>query len=355
LGVLIYAVGIQEVVMRRMDVCLGLGLLLSLTGFIEPAAGNTYRVIFTGKVMMEDGSPPPFSVAIERVCSDLQGTAPGPLTNKKGEYVWNIEIDAYDTRVCYLHASHAGYVSSTQDISNINVTSHDPTYAVKPLVLVKSTPDPYGIVVSEDNIPGRSKSSFERALKELDKPDFAKAASLMEEAVNASPKFADGWHALGVVDERLSKAAEARDAYEHAIKANPKLVPPYVTLAMICIRIRDWDCAAKSAAAGIKADNKKLYPQLYIHQAVAEYQLKDLAGAEASVQEAMKLDPQRHYSREEYVLGRILEAKGDVNGAKEHMAAYLKLDQGAPDRDKVQTHLGNLGKPEAADPDPPLE
>ena len=332
---------------------MGFGLLLGLAGFIEPAAADTYRVIVTGKVIMEDGSPPPFSVGVERVCSDLQGSAPGPLTNKKGEFVWNMEMDAFQTRSCFIRATHAGYVSTGQDISGINVTSHDPTYALKPLVLAKSSPDPYSIVVSEDNVPGHAKTAFKDALKALDVPDFAKAASLLEEAVKASPKFAEGWHALGVVDERLSKAPEARDAYEHAIKASPKFLPPYVTLAMICVRLKDWGCAGQAAATGIKMDTKKLFPELYLHQGVAEYQMKDLSGAEGSVQEAIRLDSGHHHPREEYVLGRILEAKGDANGAKEHMAAYLKLDPGTPDLDAVRGHLENLGKPDA--PEPALE
>lgn len=323
--------------------------------FATVAAADTYKVIVSGKVTMEDGSPPPFTVGIERVCSDLQGSAPGPITNKKGEFIWNMEMDAFASRACVLRATHAGYVSTTVDISGINVTSHDSQHTLPPVVLSKKVPEPTAIVVNGDDIPFRAKGSFNAAMKALDASNYADAAAQLEASVKTSPKFAEGWHALGVVDERLSKSSEARDAYEHALKSNPKFLQPYVTLARLCLKTKDWDCAAKTAAEGLKMDVKRIYPELYVHQAVAEYEMKDLTGAEASVQEAIKLDPVHHFPREEYVLGRILEAKGDINGAKDHMANYLKLDPAPPDVDLVKGHLDNLGKPEAAAVDPPLE
>lgn len=333
----------------------GLCTVVALLAGTTPATADTYKVIVSGKVTMEDGSAPPFTVGIERVCSDLQGSAPGPITNKKGEYVWNMEMDPFRSRACWIRATHAGYISTSLDISGINVTSHDPTHALPALVISKKVPDPYAIVVAGDNIPFRAKSPFNAAMKALDTPDYAAAGSQLEAAVKASSKFAEGWHALGAVDERLNKMAEARDAYDHAIKSNPRFLQPYVTLARLCLKTKDWDCAVKTAAEGEKADVKHVYPELYIHQAVAQYELKDLNGAEGSVQEAIRLDPLHHLPREEYVLGRILEAKGDLNSAREHMANYLKLDPAPPDIDLVKGHLDNLGKPEAAAVDPALE
>ena len=333
------------------------GLLLTAAVFthLPPAAADTYQVIITGKVAMEDGSPPPFTVGIERVCSDIQGSAPGPITNKKGEYLWHMEVDAFNTRSCVIRATHPGYISTSEDISGINATSHDTQYTVKPLILSKKVPDPYAIVVNSDDIPFRAKSSFNAAMKSLDTPNYAQAASQFADAVQSSPKFAAGWHALGVVDERLEKTSEARDAFEHSIKANPKFLQAYVTLARLCLRTKDWDCAAMTAATGIKLDSKHLYPELYLHQAVARYEKKDLAGAESSVKQGIELDPGHHHPREEYVLGRILEAKGDMAGAQEHMAQYLKLDPNTPDVDAVRGHLQNLGKSEASGAEPALE
>jgi len=59
--------------------------------------------------------------------------------------------------------------------------------------------------------------------------------------------------------------------------------------------------------------------------------------------------------RAEYVLGRILEAKGDAAGAREHMTKYLDMDKKAPDAELIRTHLQNVGKADAAGAEPELE
>ena len=329
-------------------------LLLALIACsLQPISATVYPIIVKGKVTMEDGSPPPFTAGIERVCSDVAGSAPGPTTNKKGEYLWRMDVDPLAVRSCFLRATQKGYISTTIDISALDTTK---TVAeLPPLVLSVRGSDPAAIDVSADNIPLRAKSSFSAAMKALDKPDYAEAASQLEKAVNASPKFAEGWHALGAVDERLDKRADARAAYEHAIEADPKFFKPYVLLARVCIKAGDWACASKTSEALLKADKKVQFPEIYMHQAVARYQQKDLAGAEMSIQEAIRLDPGHKRPREEYVLGRILEAKGDMNGARDHMMKYLELEPAPLDVQQVKAHLNGLGKPEAAGVDPQLE
>ena len=53
--------------------------------------------------------------------------------------------------------------------------------------------------------------------------------------------------------------------------------------------------------------------------------------------------------RAEYVLGLILEARGNLDLAREHMNAYLKLHPAATDKAAVQARMENLGKSQAGD------
>jgi tetratricopeptide (TPR) repeat protein len=281
------------------------------------------------------------------------GSAPGPITNKKGEYTWRMEIDPLATRACYIRATHAGYVSNTVEVQGLDTTRTSIT--LPPLMITVSAADPYAIIVAASSIPSRAKSAWDAAMKALDEPNFPEAGRQLRAAVSGSQKYSQGWHALGVVSERLKKPAEARDAYEHAIQSDPKLLPPYITLARLCIKTKDWQCTSTTADALIKADVKRAYPEIYLHQAVARYQLKDLDGALAAVQEAIRLDPKYKKPRTEYVLGRILEAKGDAAGAREHMSKYLELEPAAGDVELVKGHLQLLGKPEAGSVEPELE
>jgi predicted Zn-dependent protease len=319
------------------------------------AMADTYPVILTGTVTMQDGSPPPFIVSIERLCSDFQSNTPGPLTNKKGEWIWRLEIDPFSVRYCVFEASHPGYKSTKIDASNLNLNSRDTTLKLPPLVLMGASIDPYSIRTSGDNMPGRARGPFDKAMKALDAHKFDEAVTQLQAVTSGSPKFAEGWHALGVVEEKTGKSAEARDAYTHAIEADPKELSSYVTLTRLCIKTKEWQCALQTADNLIKEDPKKTYPEIYLHKAVAQYELKDLAGAEESAQEAIRLDPKNTNPREEYVLGRILEAKGDLKAAREHMSKYLELEATSPDAEIVQGHMLGLGKPENAGVEPVLE
>jgi Flp pilus assembly protein TadD len=319
------------------------------------ATADTYPVIVMGTVTMEDGSPPPFSVAIERICTPSFGDAPGPVTNKKGQWEWRLEINAFATRSCVFRASHHGYVSTTIDASNLNLESHDTTLRVAPLVISTVTADPYTIHLAGDEIPRHAKGPFEKALKAIDARDYDEAIRDLQASVAAAPKFADGWHALGVVYDTKDMTAQARDAYAHAIEAAPKQLPSYVTLARLCIKTKDWQCALENSDRLIKLDTKHLYPEIYVHRAVAEYELKDLPAAEESVQEAIRLDTRHKYPRAEYVLGRILEEKGDIDGARAHIQKYLELEPTAKDAEAVQSHMLGLGKPNKAGTEPELE
>jgi Tfp pilus assembly protein PilF len=319
------------------------------------ATADTYPVIVMGTVTMEDGSPPPFTVSIERVCSPSFGDAPGPLTNKKGEWVWRIDVDAFATRSCVFRASHPGYASTTVDASNLNIATHDTTLKVPTLVISAVTADPYTIHLAGDDIPGRAKGSFGKAMKAIDARDYDEAIRDLQASVAAVPKFADGWHALGVIYDTKEMMAEARDAYAHAIEADPKKLPSYVTMARLCIKTKDWQCALNNSDSLIKLDTKHLYSEIYLHRAVAQYELKDLPAAEESAQEAIRLDAKHKWPRAEYVLGRVLEAKGDINAAREHMKSYLDLQPTAKDAEAVQAHILGLGKPEKAGTEPELE
>jgi hypothetical protein len=117
-----------------------------LAFFVAPAAAENYSVILRGKVVMPDGSPPPFSVGTERICSDSSGSRPGPLTDDKGEYVWRMDVDPMRSRSCIIRATKAGYVSSSVDISALNGYL-DTTIDLEPIVLTSESADPYIIII----------------------------------------------------------------------------------------------------------------------------------------------------------------------------------------------------------------
>ena len=336
----------------------GLCLATGLCSFLSVATADSYNIIMEGDVVMSDGSAPPKSVGLERVCSDVQGSAPGPITDKKGHFVWTQQLDPMLSRVCYLRANMAGFTSSRIDIANLNLADFQSNTKMHLPNLVLSPHDSGEAksvsLISESEAPGKARAPYAAAVKALEAANKEEGIKQLQLAVNAVPKFADGWSILGAVYEKYGMYKEAREALQHALEANPKMLAPYLRLARISNKLGDWDSAAKNEDALLKIDSR-FYPEIYLHQGITRFELKDLAGAEESLKTAQKMDPVHKLSRAEYVLGRVALAKGDVNGAKEHMAKYIQLDATAEDILKIGAQLETLGTPDAPKLDIALE
>ncbi len=326
-------------------------LVVGLLAFVQVATADYYTLIVEGNVVMPDGSPPPKTVGIERVCSDIQASAPGPLTDKKGHYTWRMDLDPTNTRVCFLRATLPGFSSSQVDISNLNLGEFQQNKVLKVADLTLSPRDNGGansiVLVAEEDAPGKARTPYKAAIKALDKNDTDEGIKQLQLAVKAVPKFADGWNILGALYELHGMLMDARDALQHAIEANPKQPAPYLRLARISNKLGDWDAATKNEDALLKIETR-FYAEIYFQQGITRFELKNVAGAEESLKTAQSFDPAHKLPRAEYVLGMIALAKGDMSGAKEHIANYMKLDPTTPDIEKIQVQLDNLGNPDAS-------
>jgi hypothetical protein len=333
-------------------------LVAGLFAFIQAATADYYTIIVEGNVVMPDGSPPPKTVGIERMCSDVVGSGSGPLTDKKGHYTWRMDYDPENTRTCFLRATMPGFSSTRYDLDKINLNDFQQNKVVKVEDLILQPRDTGGgntvVLIPEDEAPGKARAPYKAAAKALDAGNPDEAIKQLQLAVKAVPKFADGWNILGAVYEQHGMLMEAREALLHAVEANPKLVSPYLRLARISNKLGDWGAAAKNEDALLKLDNR-FYAEIYLQQGITRFELKDLAGAEESLKTAQSLDPAHRLHRVEYVLGMIALAKGDVNGAKQHIANYMNSDPTTPDIEKIQVQLDTLGTPDAPKLDITLE
>jgi Tfp pilus assembly protein PilF len=344
--------------MNSARVLRGICLVAGLIAFLAVASADYFTLIVEGNVFMPDGSPPPKTIGIERVCSDVQASAPGPLVDKKGHYTWKMDLDPENTRVCFLRATMPGFTSTRVDLDKINLGDfqQNKVLKVENMMLQPRDTGEAGRValIPADEAPGKAKDSYKAATKALDanKPD--EAIKQLLAAVTAVPKFADGWNILGAVYEQHRMLMEAKDALMHAIEANPKLASPYLRLARISNKLGEFDAATKNEDALLKIETR-FYPDIYLHQGITRLELKNVAGAEESLKMAQSLDAAHRLHRTEYVLAMIALTKGDVSGAKQHIAEYMKSDPTTPDIEKIQVQLDTLGTPDAPKMDITLE
>jgi Flp pilus assembly protein TadD len=333
----------------------GACLLASVAVSIRPAAADTYKVILRGSVVMKDGSPPPRSVGIQRVCSDTYGDVPGPITDKKtGKFTWQMDFDNLLPRVCHLIATMPGYVSNSIDISDLNGFL-DTAKVLPPLVLSLGGAEPRTIIEKDDDVPGPAKPAWKGLVKFLRMNDLDGVIAQAKLVTAAAPKWARGWHSLGIALGVQGNFAAAKEAYTQAVELDPKMVISWVTLSQIDVLTKDWQGALTAVENAKRLDAKKVYTEVDLHQAVAQYGLGQLDAAEASVRQLLKESPNEDKSRGEFVLGVILAAKHDDAGAKEHIAKYLTLDPKPRDLDQIKAYVQLIGTSDAGSIKPQLE
>jgi tetratricopeptide (TPR) repeat protein len=247
----------------------------------------------------------------------------------------------FKPRTCVLRATLLGYSSTEVDISALNGVEKNVELAT--LVLRERVANPYSIVSSGFPIPGKSKDAWYAAMKAIDAGNMAGAINQLKAAAEATPKFAQAWHTLGILQDNIASFPEAKQAFEKAVEADAKLFAAQVALAGTCNKLKDWACATKAAEDNLKADGKRSYPVVNLYLAAARLGLKDYAGAEAAAGEALR----SKIMRAEYALARIAAEKGDAAAAKDHLAKYLQADPNSPDANTLKAYAEALGQPQA--------
>jgi tetratricopeptide (TPR) repeat protein len=332
-------------------------------------------IFIQGKVMMEDGTPAPPSVVIERVCNGR--AIPEAYTDSKGRFSFQVGqnssmmadasysgieqpgiersqgglgspgmggfggrgISERDLMGCELRASLPGYRSTSVELTGRRMFDNPD---VGTLVLRKlANVEGFTISMTTLKAPNNAKKAFEKGAKEAAKKKWDKAQVEFEKAVAIYPEYAVAWHALGQVYEAMEKPDEARKAYEKALAADSKFVNPYLQLALLDARKQDWRAVADTTDRVIKL-NPYDFPDAYFFNSVAHLNLNNLSAAEKSAREAIKLNAHRRYPQVEHVLGIALAQQNNLQEATEHLKKYLELAPQAQNADAVRKQLSQI-------------
>jgi tetratricopeptide (TPR) repeat protein len=337
-------------------------------------------IFFQGKVMMEDGTPPPESAVIERVCNG--NPRPEAYTDSKGRFsfqlgqntqmmadasVGNTTSDVFgpnapgaggmrgmggsssrggfterDLMGCELRASLPGYRSESVNLSGRRAMDNPDVGTI----ILRRLANVEGLTFSATSAmaPKDARKAFEKGREQARKKKLPEAKKELEKAVTIYPKFANAWQDLGRVLEQMDQPAEAKKAYQEALNADSKLVEPYVQLAYLSARENDWKNCSASSEKALKL-NPFDFPQAYFYNAVANLNLHNLDAAEKSARDGVKADPMKRIPKMRHILGIVLAQKNDVNGALEQMKGYLSLlPETAPDVAVVKGQISQLEK-----------
>ncbi|MEZ5353863.1 MAG: tetratricopeptide repeat protein [Bryobacteraceae bacterium] len=333
-------------------------------------------IFLSGKVVTSDGTPPPDSVTIERICNGQ--VRPEGYTDSKGRFSFelgrnqNMMQDASvsntgdgfggfggqqqrgnspfggaaggglterDLMGCEIRASLPGYRSDVVNLSGRRFMDNPDvgTIVIRRLAGVEGTT----ISMTTLQAPKDAKKAYEKAANSIKKKKWDDAQKELDKAVTVYPKYAVAWHLLGQLHQQGGRADEARAAYQKSIEADDKYVSPYLQLALMAANDQKWEDVADMTAKVTKL-NPMDFPQAFFYNSVANYNLQKFEDAESSAREAVKLDTQHRMPKAQHILGVLLAMKNDLNGAAENMRGYLQFAPQAQDADMVKKQLTDI-------------
>ena len=340
---------------------------------------NFQRPIFLqGRVMLDDGLPPPELVLVERVCNGI--ARPEGYTDSKGRFNFELgqnnriladastDATSFDrgssslsrnTRLpgapsgfperelmnCELRASLPGYRSDIVQLAGRRVLDNPDVGTI--ILHHLANVEGYTVSATSALAPKDARKAFDKAQDQIRKKKWSDAKANLEKAVAAYPKYAAAWYDLGRAWESENNAEEARKAYGEALKADSKFLKPYLPLAGLAVRDKKWGDVADITSRLTSLDPYD-YPQAYFYNAVANFNLRKLDAAEKSAREAVKADTGHTIPKANHLLGVILANKQDYAGAAENMKAYLTLAPDAKDGELVRKQLADVEKSLAA-------
>lgn len=334
-------------------------------------------IFIAGKVLLNDGTPPPESVTIESVCNSR--IRPEGYTDSKGRF----QIELGNNRTMLPDASQSSdgdFGGGSQGLGNLGggtrsspgISSGQNRFfgcelrAVLPgfrsdtinLSMRRSMDSPdvgtiilhrianvEGLTISATslNAPKDAKKAFDKGLEAKKKNKLDEAQKQFEKAVEAYPKYAVAWYELGALQEIQSHPVEARKSYDEALKADSKLITPYERLAAMAVRDKKWDDAVTITDRMIRL-NPIDFPSAYFYSAIANLNLQKLEPAEKSAEELLKLDKNHRIAKAEHVMAVILAQKEDWTGAAAHFKAFIQYSAPGAEVELAKKQLAEVEK-----------
>ncbi len=330
-------------------------------------------IFLSGKVVLEDGTPPPDPVVIERVCNGQP--RPEAYTDSKGRFSFQLGQNtsliadaSVNTAADFPADSRSGGSSSSpfgrmrtfseRDLIGCELRASLPGYRsdVVPLagrrlmdnpdvgtIVLRRLGHVEGTTISATTLaaPKDARKAYEKGREAARKKKFDEALKHFQKAVQLYPQYAAAWYELGFIHQQQNRKEQAREAYAKSLEADAKYTKPYLQLALLAAQDRNWQEVADTTDRLLRLDAFD-YPQAYFFNSVANFNLRKLDAAERSVREGLKLDTQNRIPKMKHLLGVILANKQDYVGAAEQLRAYLPHAANEQEAELVRKQLAEV-------------
>jgi tetratricopeptide (TPR) repeat protein len=325
-------------------------------------------VVISGRVVIEQGTPPPDRAAIEWVCSgkvrregytDSRGYFSVSL-GQSAAMLPDASFGSYDTLMrpvnntgtdqpnslapinlvgCEIRAALPGFHSDTVPLAGRR-SLDPPDIGVIVLHPIGRTE---GTVVSATSLraPKSAKKALKKGLDYAKKSKWAEAQEELLKAVQTYPDYSEAWFELGLVYRRQGQTEQARTAFQKAVATDSRFIRPYFELAQMAAAANQWQEAADFTDKAL-ALNAYEYPIAYFINSVAYYNLRNLDQAQKSALQVQRLDSQHRLPQVDLLLSDILVQRRDYQGAADRLRNFLTVAPNAPQAELAKTKLERL-------------
>ncbi len=320
-------------------------------------------IIVVGRVVVEGAERPPESVVIRMSCGGA--SIPQDYTDRRGRFSFQpgcnpvmAMSDASARGVffggpgggmsssrgmlnlshCWLFVDLPGYRSNHVGLQFVRPMDRN---AVGPIVLTRiegSTGSTVSVTTLE--APKNAKKAYNKGLKALrsvEEPDYQKAVSHLERAVEFHPEFAAAWEALGRARMGLADEEGARKAFSRSIHSDPWFLQPYVPLIDMATERHEWT-ELESLADRYLALSPGSMRIRYLN-GVAAVSLGKMSKAESMIRMIKNAGEMNIWSESYVILAAVHSSRAEFEEAAKHYEAYLKLSPTGETADQVKRIL----------------
>jgi tetratricopeptide (TPR) repeat protein len=312
-------------------------------------AGASGGAFVSGRVAIDDGSPVPVGIAIQKLCSTVAQTV--AWTDPKG----NFSFQWGNTSAVALDASQSGGRTSSGVLGTLQGAIGPSSNASSMGNSAGLNAGPSGAVLHCElraSLAGfRSDTISMMGRRPTDNPDLGlivlhrvgsgESGSTVSAAHLAVPKAAADQFRKAMKAEHAGDKHGAAKSFERATALYPAYAEAWMELGLLKGRDKEWADSARCLDEGLKL-NPDAYPQAWYADAMAHYYLNEFDPAERSAREAVRLDPAGRNLRAGYVLGMILAQKHDYKNAAAQLRTYLEKAPNAPDAVQVKAQLAEI-------------
>ena len=255
---------------------------------------------------------------------------------------------------CWLYGELPGFRSSQLWLGTI--TSMRRTN-VGTIVLSRtkgSTGDPVSFTTL--TAPKQAKKAYEKgakALRSVEEPNYAKAVSLLERAVELHPEFAAAWEALGRTRQGLGDTDGAREAFERSIEADRHFLKPYPPLIEMAVEDKEWPELESLTDRYLKMSPGAMKFRYY--NSFAALKAGNLSKAESMVEMIENAGEMDRWPMTYLILAEVLSRQGDFKQAAKVYETYLSTFPSAQTSEAIRRTLYDWRELQVIDPAVELE